>query len=202
MGKTKMLTEKEISAIIAEHNLGISIEDYRGIAKYYFNEDIVAAFSYEKSTDVEERSRIAEALLKHRESRDANIDRMHYSRGMMKDSIHIEMLESDDEVMEISDDGIGIERLIEKIDAELEKLSVQRRKRVDALRKYLVRKGANIAVFTLRLLVANGKDRKKSITAIAKIKGLDYHTAEVKYRYDLNKIEAIVNAKIRTCKKS
>lgn len=197
-----MLTEEEISAIIAEHNLGISLEDYRGIAKYYSNEDIVAAFSYEKSTDVEERRRISEALLKHRERRDANRDRMRDSRDTKKNSRHIEALESDDKVSDLSDDGAGVERLIEKLNADLEKLSKTRRKRVDALRKYLVRKGANIAVFTLRLLVANGKDRKKSITAIAKIKGLDYHTAEVKYRYDLNKIEAIVNAKIRTCKKS
>ena len=197
-----MKSKDEIKKLIAKHNLGISVEDYLGMAEYYSEDEIIAAFKYEKSTDVEERSRIAEALLKHRESRDAKRDKMYYSRGMMKNSLSLEMLESNDEVKCFSDDGAGVERLIEKLDAELEKLSETRKRRINSFRMCLERNKAKKAIRTLYLLVVNGKDRGKTIRTLAKIKGINYDMAKLCYWRDLHKMESILKAKFCTSEKS
>ena len=165
------------------------------LLRYLTKRELELAAEYEALGDnPERRDAIRRELYNLRWKLNAAKERMYYASGKGRGVCHIDCM-SDIEtgkMRHLSDNGIGLERMMDEVDRTLETLSENRRKRYKALRKRLKRNKAKHAVATLRLITANGSDREKSIRMLALANGTSLDAAKAKYWDDLHTIERFV----------
>ena len=164
------------------------------LLRYLTKRELALAAEYEASTDPERRDAIRRELYNLRWKLNAANERMFFAKGKGAKVCHIDCMKDIDigKMRHLSDIGIGIERMMDKVDRVLETLAKNRRKRYDALRKRLERNKAKHAVTTLRLITANGSDRERSIRMLALANGISENAAKAKYWADLHTIERFV----------
>ena len=164
------------------------------LLRYLTKRELELAAEYEASTDPERRDAIRRELYNLRWKLNAANERMFYAKGKGAKVCHTDCMRDIDigKMRHLSDNGIGIERMMDKVDRVLETLAKNRRKRYDALRKRLERNKAKHAVTTLRLITANGSDRERSIRMLALANGISENAAKAKYWADLHTIERFV----------
>ena len=163
--------------------------------KWLTNRELELAAEYEAlGDDPERRDAIRKELYNLRWRLNAANERMYYASGKGREVRHIDCMKDIDigKMRHLSDNGIGLERMMDEVDRTLETLSENRRTRLEALRKRLVRNKAKHAVATLRLITANGNDRGKSIRMLALANGTSLAAAKAKYWADLHTIERFV----------
>lgn len=162
------------------------------LLRYLTDKELSLAAEYEALGDnPERRDAIRRELHNLRRGLDEANERMFYAKGKGAKVCHIDCMKDIDigKMRHLSDIGIGIERMMDKVDRVLETLAKNRRKRYDALRKRLERNKAKHAVTTLRLIMTNGCDREISIRMLAVANGTSITTAKAKYWADLHTIE-------------
>ena len=164
------------------------------LLRYLTKRELALAAEYEASTDPERRDAIRRELYNLRWKLNAAKERMYYAKGKGANVRHIDCMRDIDigKMRHLSDNGIGIERMMDEVDRTLKSLSENRRKRYEALRKRLERNKAKHAVTTLRLITANGSDRERSIRMLALANGTSLDAAKAKYWADLHTIERFV----------
>ena len=165
------------------------------LLRYLTDKELSLAAEYEALGDnPERRDAIRKELYNLRWRLDAANERMFYAKGKGVKVSHIDCMRDIDigKMRHLSDNGIGIERMMDEVDGVLKTLSDNRRKRYEALRKRLERNKAKHAVATLRLITANGSDRELSIWMLALANGTSLAAAKAKYWADLHTIERFV----------
>ena len=162
------------------------------LLRHLTKRELELAAEYEALGDnPERRDAIRRELYNLRWKLDAANERMYYASGKGREVCHIDCM-SDIEtgkVRSLSDNGVGVNRMLDEIDLSFESLSENRRKRYNALRKRLERNRAKHTVATLRLITANGSDRARSIRMLALANGISENAAKAKYWADLHTIE-------------
>lgn len=162
------------------------------LLRYLTDKELSLAAEYEALGDnPERRDAIRRELYNLRWMLNAANERMFYAKGKGANVRHIDCMKDIDigKMRHLSDNGIGLERMMDEVDRTLETLSENRRKRYKALRKRLERNKAKHAVATLRLVTANGSDRALSIRMLALANGISENAAKAKYWADLHTIE-------------
>ncbi|MBQ4470989.1 MAG: hypothetical protein II946_01545 [Kiritimatiellae bacterium] len=161
--------------------------------------ELELAAEYEALGDEpERRDAIRKELYNLRWKLDDANGRMFNAKGKGRRICRLECLSDIDigKVKRLSDNGIGVGRMMDEVDRVAESLPENRRKRYEALRKRLERGKAKHTIATLRLIMENGGEREKSIQTLALAKGTNFAAAKAKYWADLHTIErfAGVNA--------
>lgn len=157
--------------------------------------ELELAAEYETLGDApERRDSIRRELYNLRWKLDAANERRFYANGKGRSTCHIDCLADieSDKIRNLSDNGISKERMTDDIDRMFEAMSERCRRQCNALRKRLERGRAKHAVATLRLIVANGIDRARSIRMLAKANGMSIAAARTRYWNDLHTIERFV----------
>ena len=168
------------------------------LLRHITNREFALAAEYEALRDApERRDAIRQELYKLRWRLNEANERMYHASGKGKAICHIDCFTDieTDKATSLSDNGIGIERMMDEIDMALASASDNRRRRYNALRRRLERSKAKHTTTTLRLIVANGRNRTRSIQMLSKANRTSLAAAKAKYWFDLHTIERFVGVK-------